>query len=62
MFKARAWVENCHERHQRTTYAVVGANHRNGMAERRIRVLQDLARAHMAHALQQCPDAMAANL
>ena len=62
VFKARAWVEDCQLKHQRTTYAGVGAHHQNGMAERRIRVLQDLTRAQMAHASQRWPDAMAANL
>ena len=62
VFKARAWVEDCHKKHQRTTYAGVGAHHQNGMAERRIRVLQDLARAQMTHASQRWPDAMSANL
>ena len=52
----------CHKKHQRITYAGVGAHHQNGVAERRIRVLQDLARAQMAHASQRWPEAMAANL
>ena len=62
VFKARPWVEDCHKKHQRITYAGVGAHHQNGVAERRIRVLQDLARAQMAHASQRWPEAMAANL
>ena len=62
IFKARAWVEDCHRHRQRITYAGVGAHHQNGMAERRIRVLQDLARAQMAHTTQKWPEAMSANL
>ena len=62
IFKARAWMEDCHRHRQRITYAGVGAHHQNGMAERRIRVLQDLARAQMAHATQKWPEAMSANL
>ena len=62
VFKARAWVDDCHQKHQRTTYAGVGAHHQNGMAERRIRVLQDLTRAQMAHSSRRWPEAMAANL
>ena len=45
IFKARAWTEECHNKNQRVTYAGVGAHHQNGIAKRRIRVLQELARA-----------------
>ena len=62
VFKARAWVEDCNSKHQRVTYAGVGAHHQNGVAERRIRVLQDLTRAQLAHASYRWPEAVSANL
>jgi hypothetical protein len=40
----------------------VGAHHQNGVAERRIRDLQDSARAMMIHAYRRWPDAINVNL
>ena len=62
VFKARSWVAECERIGQRMTYAGVGAHHQNGVAERRIRVLQDLTRAQMAHASHRWPEAISANL
>ena len=39
IFKAREWVDNCHQSQQGLTFAGVGAHHANGKAERRIREL-----------------------
>ena len=50
IFKAREWVENCHQLQQGLTFAGVGAHHANGKAERRIRELQELARTQLIHA------------
>ncbi len=61
-FKARAWVDECHWKRQRLTYAGIGAHLQNGVANRRIWVLQDLARAQLAHASQRWPDAVSANI
>jgi hypothetical protein len=41
IFKAHGWVNHCHANKQSLTFAAVGAHHQNGMAERRIRQLQD---------------------
>ena len=50
IFKAHKWVEDCHLREQGLTFAAVNAHHTNGMAERRIRELQDAARTMLIHA------------
>ena len=47
IFKIKAWVLDCQLSRQRITYAGVGAHHQNGVAERRIRVLQDLTRTQL---------------
>ena len=49
IFKANAWVEACRKDGQGMTYAGVNAHHQNGIAERRIRELQELARQSNAH-------------
>ena len=50
IFKARKWVDECHKDKQPITYSAVNAHHTNGMAERRIKELQDLARSQLIHA------------
>ena len=50
IFKANKWMEHCHENGQGMTFAAVNAHHTNGIAERRIRELQDLTRTNMIHA------------
>ena len=51
IFRANKWVESCTKSNQRLTFAGVNAHHQNGVAERRIRELQELARTMMIHAL-----------
>ena len=50
IFKAREWVENCHQLQQGLTFTGVGAPHANGKAERQIRELQELAHTQLIHA------------
>lgn len=45
IFKANDWVKECHRKGQPLTFAGVNAHHQNGLAERRIRELQELSRA-----------------
>jgi hypothetical protein len=45
-----------------TMFAGVGAHHQNGVAERRIRELQDMARTMLIHAQRRRPTAITANL
>lgn len=49
IFRANKWVKECKNLGQRLTFAGVNAHHANGLAERRIRSLQDLARAMLIH-------------
>jgi hypothetical protein len=47
---------------QTLSYAGVGAHHQNGIAEKRIRDLQDLARSSLIHAIKRWPDAINTHL
>ena len=60
--KANLWVEACKAMNQRLTFAGVNAHHLNGVVERRIRELRDLARSMLIHANSRWPDAITANL
>jgi hypothetical protein len=62
IFRASKWVEQCMQQQQRLTFAGVNAHHSNGLAERRIRSLQDLARSMLLHANKRWPDAVTTNL
>ena len=58
VFRAKDWVVDCHTRQQSISYAAVGAHHQNGVAERRIRVLQDMTRTQLLHAQERWPQAI----
>ena len=45
----------CVERKQRLTFAGVNAHHQNGVAERQIREIQEMARTMMVHANRKWP-------
>ena len=62
IFKASAWVNQCKAKDQQLTFAGVGAHHTNGMAERRIRELQEMARTMLIHANKRWPQAIDAHL
>ena len=62
IFKARKWVEACRSKQQILTFAGVNAHHQNGVAERRIRTLQEMARAMLIHAHKRWPEAITPNL
>ena len=47
---------------QRATFAGVNAHHQNGMAERKIRTLQEHARTMLIHTNQRWPRCVTANL
>jgi transposase InsO family protein len=62
IFRAHKWVEACKNKGQSLTFAGVNAHHQNGMAERRIRTLQEHARTMLIHANQRWPKCVTANL
>ena len=62
IFKAHKWVQGCADKGQGLTFAAVNAHHMNGIAERRIRELQDMARSQLIHAHKRWPKAITANL
>ena len=53
IFRANKWVNACSQKGQGLSFAGVNAHHSNGLAERRIRSLQDLARAMLIHQHRQ---------
>ena len=55
IFKAKGWVNDCNEKNQSLTFAAINAHHQNGMAERRIRQLQDQARSMMTFSASRWP-------
>ena len=62
IFKARGWVDECIKSGQGMTYAGVNAHHQNGIAERRIRELQELARSMLIHANARWSGSVTTNL
>ena len=64
IFRANAWVQDCQERSNThiTTYYGLGAHHNNGLAERRVRYIQDNDRAMILYAQQKIPEAITAYL
>jgi hypothetical protein len=61
-FKTHKWVTACHAKGQGLTFAGVNAHHQNGIAEGRIRTLQELARTMLLHANKRWPKAISMNL
>lgn len=62
VFRAHKWQQHCQERKQTLTFAGVNAHHTNGMAEKRIRDLQDLTRAQLIRANLGWSQCITANL
>ena len=62
IFKAFLWMEECRKEQQGMSFAGVNAHHQNGIAERRIRELQELARSMLIHATARWKDSVTANL
>jgi hypothetical protein len=52
IFRAHKWVKACWSKGQSLTFVGVNAHHQNGMAERRIRKLQEHAWTMLIHANQ----------
>ena len=62
IFRAKKWQQACIDARQRLSFTGVNAHHTNGMAEKRIRDLQDLTRAQMLHAATRWNNCITANL
>ncbi len=62
IFKANLWVEECKKQDQGLTFAGVNAHHQNGVAERKIRELQDMARTMLIQANLRWPNGVTTNL
>jgi len=62
IFRANKWIDECRRNGQGLTFAGVNAHHSNGLAERRIRSLQDLTRAMLIHSNRRWTMASTANL
>jgi Reverse transcriptase (RNA-dependent DNA polymerase) len=50
IFRANKWVESCRKARQPLTFAGVNSHHENGIAERRIKEIQEGARTMLIHA------------
>jgi hypothetical protein len=62
IFASNGWKQSCANEKQSLSFAGVNAHHQNGVAERRIRELQNLARTMLIHAQHRWPDAITTNL
>ena len=62
IFRANKWLDACKENRQPITFAGVNAHHQNGIAERRIRSLQEMTRAMLIHAHKKWSTAITPNL
>jgi len=62
IFKAHKWVQACKDGGQGLTFAGVNAHHQNGIAERRIRELQEMARTQLIHANKRWSTVVTTNL
>ena len=62
IFASAKFVEAVHRDHQTISFCAVNAHHQNGVAEKRIRDLQDAARTMLLHASQRWPEAVSASL
>ena len=67
IFASKAWKDHCNSvivdgTQQGLTFAGVNAHHQNSVAERRIGLLQHMARTMLIHANRRWPDAITTNL
>ena len=58
VFNSKLWRQHCIDNHQGLSFAGVNAHHQNGVAEKRIRDLTDMARTSLMHAQQRWPTAV----
>lgn len=56
VFNSEEFKSHCSEQNQKLTFSGVGAHHQNGVAERSIQTISNMARANMIHANIMWPD------
>jgi hypothetical protein len=61
-FKANAFVDHIRNSSQRIQYCGTNAHHQNGVAERSIRTISNMARAHILHAAAHWPNGIDSSL
>ena len=61
-FKANAFVDHIRNNSQRIHYCGTNAHHQNGVAERSIRTISNMARAHILHAAAHWPNGIDSSL
>ena len=61
-FAEAGWMNHVKEKGQTITFCGTNAHHQNGVAEKRIRDLQEAARTALIHAKQRWPNAIESNL
>ena len=61
-FADRGFINHVQSKGQMISFCGSNAHHQNGVAEKRIRDLQEAARTAMIHAKQRWPDAIESNL
>ena len=57
-FSDTNFMRHCEKNNQKITFCGVGAHHQNGIAERHIRSLTDLARTVLLHGMKMWPEAI----
>ena len=62
IFKAKKWMEECYQQKQNLNFARVNAHHQNGIAEQRIRKLQETTRVMLIHASKRRPGVVTIHL
>jgi Reverse transcriptase (RNA-dependent DNA polymerase) len=62
IFVSKAWKDDCLQKRQGFTYSGVNAHFQSGIAERRIREVQNAARVMLIHAQSRWPEAISTNL
>ncbi len=62
IFTSNTWRQLCQQQGQGLTFAGVAAHHQNGIAERWIRELQEMAHTMLIHAHHRWPNAITPNL
>ncbi|KAL7461644.1 LOW QUALITY PROTEIN: hypothetical protein ACHAXS_003697 [Conticribra weissflogii] len=62
IFASREFRQHCEDRQQQLSLSAPGTHHQNGIAERALRTVCQLARANLLHAAIHWPDAASVNL